>query len=185
MKILFIDTVHPLLKEELENNGNTCDTAYTKTKEEVEKIISSYNGIIIRSKFKIVKLFIEKSSQLKFIARAGSGLENIDIKYAKLKNIRCFNASEGNKQAVAEHAIGMILSLFNKLNTADQQVRNGKWNREENRGIELFGKTIGIIGYGNNGSAFASSLEGFGVKILAYDKYLSNYKYKSIFCINN
>ncbi|MAW21214.1 MAG: hydroxyacid dehydrogenase [Flavobacteriales bacterium] len=179
MKILFVDTVHPLLKEELENNGNTCDTAYKKTKSEVEKIISVYDGIIIRSRFKIDKLFIEKSSKLKFIARAGSGLENIDINYAKIKNISCFNASEGNRQSVAEHAIGMILSLFNKLNTADQEVRNGKWNREANRGIELSGKTIGIIGYGNNGSAFANSLSGFGVEILAYDKYLSNHKHKS------
>ena len=179
MRVLFIDTVHPLLKKELENNGNTCDTAYKKNKSQIEAIISEYKGIIIRSKFKIDKAFIDKSSNLKFIARAGSGLENIDVKYAEIKNIRCFNASKGNKQSVAEHAIGMILSLFNNLNTADKEVRNGIWKREANRGIELSGKTIGIIGYGNNGSAFANSLKGFGVEILAYDKYLTDYPYKS------
>jgi D-3-phosphoglycerate dehydrogenase len=179
MRVLFIDTVHPLLKKELENNGNTCDTAYKKNKSQIEAIISEYKGIIIRSKFKIDKAFIDKSSNLKFIARAGSGLENIDVNYAESKNIKCFNASEGNRQAVAEHTIGMILSLFNNLNTADKQVRSGKWDREANRGIELSEKTIGIIGYGNNGSAFANSLKGFGVEILAYDKYLTDYPYKS------
>lgn len=179
MRILFIDTVHPLLKKELENNGNNCDTAYKKTKSEIEEIVGNYEGIIIRSRFKIDKTFINKSYNLKFIARAGSGLENIDVNYAKSKNIKCFNSSEGNRQAVAEHSIGMILSLFNNLNTADKEIRSGKWEREANRGIELSGKSIGIIGYGNNGSAFASSLKGFGVKILAYDKYLDDHHFKS------
>lgn len=179
MNILFIDTVHPLLKLNLENSGNNCDTAYNMTKTEIEEIAGHYEGIIIRSKFKIDKGFIDKASKLKFIARAGSGLENIDLNYAKNKNIKCYNASEGNKQAVAEHAIGMILSLFNNLNTADKEIRNGEWEREKNRGVELSGKTIGIIGFGNNGSTFANNLKGFGVKILAYDKYLNNYHFKS------
>jgi D-3-phosphoglycerate dehydrogenase / 2-oxoglutarate reductase len=179
MKIIFIDTVHPLLKKKLEKENHICDIAYDKSKIEIEQIISNYQGVIIRSKFKIDKQFIDRGSKLKFIARAGSGLENIDLNYARSKNIHCFNAPEGNRQAVAEHTLGMLLSLFNNLNRADQQVRNGIWKREENRGIELDGKTIGIIGYGNNGSAFAQLLKGFDVNILAYDKYLKEYPYKS------
>ena len=179
MKILFIDTVHPLLKQELEKENHICDTAYNKSKSEIEQIISNYQGIIIRSRFKIDKQFIDCGSNLKFIARAGSGLENIDVDYAENKNIHCYNAAEGNRQAVAEHALGMLLSLFNNLNTADQEIRNGVWEREGNRGIELAGKTVAIIGYGNNGSAFAKVLKGFNVKILAYDKYLKDYSYKN------
>jgi D-3-phosphoglycerate dehydrogenase len=179
MKILFIDTVHPLLKQELEKENHICDTAYNKSKTEIQEIIHEYQGIIIRSRFKIDKQFIDCGSNLKFIARAGSGLENIDVDYAENKNIHCYNAAEGNRQAVAEHALGMLLSLFNNLNNADQEVREGKWEREKNRGIELAGKTVGIIGYGNNGSAFAEVLKGFNVKILAYDKYLSNYPQES------
>ena len=179
MKILFIDTVHPLLKQELEKENHICDSAYNKSKTEIQQIISNYQGIIIRSRFKIDKQFIDCGSNLKFIARAGSGLENIDVEYAENKNIHCYNAAEGNRQAVAEHALGMLLSLFNNLNNADQEVREGKWERERNRGIELAGKTVGIIGYGNNGSAFAEVLKGFNVKILAYDKYLTNYPQKS------
>jgi len=179
MKILIIDTVHPLLKQELEKENHICDTAYNKSKTEIEQIISNYQGIIIRSRFNIDKDFIDCGSNLKFIARAGSGLENIDVDYAENKNIHCYNAAEGNRQAVAEHALGMLLSLFNSLNKADQEVRNGVWEREGNRGIELAGKTVAIIGYGNNGSAFAEVLKGFGVTILAYDKYLTNYPNKS------
>ena len=179
MKILFIDTVHPLLKQELEKENHICDSAYNKSKTEIQQIISNYQGIIIRSRFKIDKQFIDCGSNLKFIARAGSGLENIDVEYAENKNIHCYNAAEGNRQAVAEHALGMLLSLFNNLNNADQEVREGKWERERNRGIELAGKTVGIIGYGNNGSAFAELLKGFNVKILAYDKYLTNYPQES------
>ena len=179
MKILFIDTVHPFLKQELEKQNHICDTAYDKSKAEIQEIINNYQGIIIRSRFKIDKEFIDKASNLNFIARAGSGLENIDVEYAESKNINCYNAAEGNRQAVAEHALGMLLSLFNNLNKADQEVRNGIWEREGNRGIEISGKTIGIIGYGNNGSAFADVLKGFRVTVLAYDKYLNNYPYQS------
>jgi len=179
MRILFIDSVHPLLKEQLEKHNFICEEAYHLSKEEIEDSISEYDGIIIRSRFKIDSKFLDKAKKLKFIARAGSGLENIDVEYADSKRIKCFNASEGNRQAVAEHALGMILSLFNNLSISDKEVRNGKWERERNRGIELSGKTIAIIGYGNNGSAFANILQGFGVKILAYDKYLENYSNKS------
>ena len=179
MRILFIDTTHPFLKQELEKQNYICDTAYNKSKGEIQEIIHNYQGIVIRSRFIIDKEFIDYASELKFIARAGSGLENIDVNYAESKNINCYNAGEGNRQAVAEHTLGMLLSLFNNLNKADQEVRNGKWEREENRGIELSGKTIGIIGYGNNGSAFAEILKGFDVTILAYDKYLTEYPYQS------
>ena len=179
MKILFTDSVHPLLKSELIKEKNICEENFSSNKEEIEKIICGYDGIIIRSRFAIDKHFIDKAKNLKFIARAGSGMENIDVEYANSKRIKCFNASEGNRQAVAEHALGMILSLFNNLNRSDKEIRNGKWKREKNRGHELSGKTIGIIGFGNNGTAFSKVLSGFDVEILSYDKYLEDYKYKS------
>ena len=179
MKILFIDTVHTNFKQELEKQNHICDTAYNKSKAEVEKIIGDYEGIIIRSRIAIDASFIDKATKLKFIARAGSGLENIDVNYLQSKNIKCYNAAEGNRQAVAEHTLGMLLSLLNNLNKAEQEVRNGIWEREGNRGLELSGKTVAIIGYGNNGSAFAEVLQGFDVKILAYDKYLNDYLHKS------
>ena len=179
MNILFIDSVHPLLKEKLSKLKYNCTTAYKMNKLEIEKIIHNYDGIILRSKFNIDQKFIDKGKKLKFIARAGSGLENIDVSYAKKKGVKCYNAAEGNKQAVAEHALAMLLALFNNLKKCDTEVRQGEWNREQNRGIELSGKTIGIIGYGNNGSAFVKLLEGFNVNILTYDKYLIEYPYKS------
>ena len=179
MKILFIDIVHPFLKKELEKKNHICDIAYNKTRDEILSIILDYEGIVLRSRIKIDYDFLNKCQGLKFIARAGSGLENIDVIEAKKRNIKCFNAPEGNRQALAEHALGMLLSLFNNLNKSDQEVRKGIWERENNRGIELSGKTIGIIGFGNNGSALAEILSGFGVCILAYDKYLDNYPYKS------
>lgn len=179
MRILFIDTVHPLLKQELEKRSHICDTAYDKGKTEIQQIIYDYQGIVIRSRFKIDKEFIDAATNLEFIARAGSGLDNIDVNYAKERSINCYNAAEGNRQAVAEHALGMLLSLFNNLKNSDTEVREGNWNREGNRGIELAGKTVGIIGYGNNGSAFTEILKGFGVSILTYDKYLNDYPNKS------
>ncbi|MBC8265498.1 MAG: hydroxyacid dehydrogenase [Flavobacteriales bacterium] len=179
MRILFIDTVHPFLKDTLEKQNHICDTAYDKTRGEILSIISDYEGIVLRSRISIDADFLSQCHNLKFIARAGSGMENIDIISAEKRNIKCFNAGEGNRQAVAEHALGMLLSLFNNLNKSDKEVRNGVWEREGNRGIELAGKTIGIIGYGNNGSAFAEVLSGFGVQILAYDKYLEKHKYQA------
>ena len=179
MKILFIDIVHPFLKKELEKQNHICDIAYNKTRDEILSIILDYEGIVLRSRIKIDYDFLNKCQGLKFIARAGSGLENIDVIEAAKRNIKCFNAPEGNRQAVAEHTLGMLLSLFNNLNKSDQEVRKGIWERENNRGIELSGKTIGIIGFGNNGSALAEILSGFEVCILAYDKYLDNYPYKS------
>lgn len=179
MKVLFVDTVNPLIFNELEKNKILCDTAYNKTKNEISKIINQYEGIVIRSRFKIDKDFINAAKNLKFIARAGSGTENIDIHYARSKKIICFNAAAGNRQAVAEHALAMILSLLNNINQSDSEIRNGIWNREANRGTEISGKTFGIIGLGNNGMAFANLLKSFNVKILAYDKYRMSYPYQT------
>lgn len=175
MKILFLDSNHPLLHETLQKAGHTCDLNYQWTKEEILNSIHLYDGIVIRSKIKITKEIIDKALKLKFIARAGAGMENIDVEYAESKGIRCLHAPEGNRDAVGEHAIGMLLSLFNNLCRANKEVREGKWIREGNRGIELMGKTVGVIGYGNMGSAFAERLKGFGVKVLAYDKYKSGF----------
>ena len=149
IKILHIDSNHPLLWEQLENAGFTNEADFTSTKEEVENKIENYHGIVIRSRFKIDKTFIDKAKNLQFIARVGAGLESIDCEYAESKNINLIAAPEGNCNAVGEHALGMVLSLFNKLNNADKEVKSGHWNRESNRGTELDGKTIGIIGYGN------------------------------------
>jgi len=169
MKILHLDTNHPLLINQLNDLGFTNDEDYTSSKEEVETKISNYSGLIIRSRFSIDKSFLDAATNLKFIGRVGAGLENIDCDYAESKGIHLIAAPEGNRNAVGEHALGMLLSLFNKLNKADNEVRQGKWLREENRGIELDGKTIGLIGYGNMGKAFAKKLRGFDVEVLCYD----------------
>lgn len=175
MKVLFIDTVHPVLKDRLEQLGATCHEDYTSSKQKIESKIDLFDGIVIRSRFTIDKTFLNAANNLKFIARSGAGLENIDLDYAKEKNIIVFNSPEGNMDAVGEHAIGMLLMLFNQLKKGDQEVRNGIWKREENRGLELAGKTVGIIGYGNMGKAFAKKILGFDCNVIAYDKYLKNY----------
>ena len=169
IKILHLDTNHPLLWEQLEKAGFINEADYTSTKEEVESKIENYHGIVIRSRFKIDKTFIDKAKNLQFIARVGAGLESIDCEYAESKNIKLIAAPEGNASAVGEHALGMLLSLFNKLNNADKEVKSGQWNRESNRGTELDGKTVGIIGYGNMGKSFAKKLRGFEVDVLCYD----------------
>jgi D-3-phosphoglycerate dehydrogenase len=169
IKILHLDTNHPLLWEQLEKAGFQNEADYTSTKEEVESKIENYHGIVIRSRFKIDKTFIDKAKNLQFIARVGAGLESIDCEYAESKNIKLIAAPEGNASAVGEHALGMLLSLFNKLNNADKEVKSGQWNRESNRGTELDGKTVGIIGYGNMGKSFAKKLSGFDVEVLCYD----------------
>ena len=163
----------------MEKQNHICDTAYYKNRDEILSIIPNYDGIILRSRITIDMDFLSHCTSLKFIARAGSGLENIDVKYAENNAIQCFNASEGNRQAVAEHTLGMLLSLFNNLNRSDREVRNRIWRREANRGVEISGKTVGIIGFGNNGSSFAQLLSGFNVRILAYDKYLSKHKFQA------
>ncbi|MCF6279707.1 MAG: 2-hydroxyacid dehydrogenase [Flavobacteriaceae bacterium] len=169
MKILHIDSNHPLLINQLNDLGYTNDKDYTSSKSEIEEKIYQYDGIVIRSRFKIDKEFIDATKNLKFIARVGAGLESIDCEYALSKGIKLISAPEGNRNAVGEHTLGMILSLFNKLNKSDREIRKGKWLREENRGIELDGKTIGIIGYGNMGKAFSKKLKGFDVEVICYD----------------
>ncbi|AIZ41309.1 MULTISPECIES: 2-hydroxyacid dehydrogenase [Cellulophaga] len=169
MRVLHLDVNHPLIIEQFNELGFINEEDYTSSKEEVEAKIHLYDGIIIRSRFSLDHTFLEKATQLKFIGRLGAGLENIDTAYAKDKNIFLAAAPEGNRNAVGEHTLGMLLSLFNHLNKADQEVRHGKWDREGNRGIELDGKTVGIIGYGNMGKAFAKKLRGFDVEVLCYD----------------
>lgn len=169
MKILHLDANHELLINQLNDFGFVNHEDYKSSKEVIESKIHDYDGIIIRSRFTIDKQFLDNATNLKFIGRVGAGLENIDCDYAKEKNIHLISAPEGNRNAVGEHTLGMLLSLFNKLNKADAEVRKGKWLREENRGIELDGKTVGIVGYGNMGKAFAKKLRGFDVEILCFD----------------
>lgn len=168
-KILHLDSNHPLLWEQLEEAGFQNFEDFKSSKHEIETEIHDYHGIIIRSRFKIDKDFLDKATKLQFIARVGAGLESIDCAYAESKGIALIAAPEGNRNAVGEHALGMLLSLFNNLNKADKEVRSGHWNRESNRGHELEGKTVGIIGYGNMGKAFAKKLRGFEVDVLCYD----------------
>lgn len=174
-RILFIDSNHPVMLEMLREKGYTCEEDYESSKTEIEKKLGLYEGVVIRSRFRIDRTFIDAGTKLECIARAGAGMENIDVDYAESRNIRCLHAPEGNRDAVGEQAIGMLLALMNNLLRADREVRQGEWIREGNRGYELQGKTVGIWGYGNMGSAFAEKLAGFGVKILAYDKYKNGF----------
>ena len=169
IKILHIDSNHPVLWDQLQQAGFSNFEDFKSSKEEIEAKIHDYHGIVIRSRFKIDKTFLDKATNLQFIARVGAGLESIDCDYAASKNITLIAAPEGNRNAVAEHTLGMILSLFNKLNQADSEIRAGHWNRESNRGYELDGRTVGIIGYGNMGKSFAKKLRGFDVEVLCYD----------------
>ncbi len=168
-KVLHIDSNHPLMIVQLSEMGYKNVENYTDSKEKIEETINEYEGIIIRSRFKIDQSFLEKATNLKFIGRVGAGLENIDCDFAANKGIALISAPEGNRTAVGEHAIGMLLNLMNKLSVVDQEVRNGIWLREANRGLEIEGKTVGIIGYGNMGNAFAKRLQGFDCKVIFYD----------------
>lgn len=170
MKVLHVDKNHPLIIEQFNELGFQNDEDYTSSKEEIENKIEQYDGLIIRSRFTIDASFLDKAKNLKFIGRLGAGLENIDTEHAKSLGIFLASAPEGNRNAVGEHALGMLLSLFNNLNKADREVRSGIWDREGNRGIELEGKVVGIIGYGNMGKAFAKKLKGFDVsEVICYD----------------
>lgn len=169
IKILHLDSNHPLLWDQLEQAGFQNEADFSSSKVEIEEKIHNYHGIVIRSRFKIDKEFIDKAANLRFIARVGAGLESIDCDYAIQKKIHLIAAPEGNRNAVGEHALGMLLSLMNKLNRADRLVREGKWIREGNRGYELEGKTIGLIGYGNMGKSFAKKMKGFDTQVLCYD----------------
>ena len=169
IKILHIDSNHPLLCEQLQQAGFINHEDFTSSKSEIEAKIHEYQGIVIRSRFKIDKTFLDKATNLQFIARVGAGLESIDCEYALSKKIQLIAAPEGNKNAIKEHALGMILALFNNLNQADNEIKSGHWSREKNRGRELEGKTVGLIGYGNMGKSFAKKLRGFEVEVLCYD----------------
>lgn len=169
IKILHIDSNNPIIMAQLQAAGFVNHEDFTSSKEQIESKIQDYQGIVIRSRFKIDKSFLDKAVNLQFIARVGAGLESIDCDYAQTKNVTLIAAPEGNRNAVAEHTLGMILSLFNNLNQADREIRSGQWNRESNRGHELDGKTVGIIGYGNMGKSFAKKLRGFDVEVLCYD----------------
>lgn len=171
MKVLFVDVVHEILESRLTEAGFTCIDGTKLTFDETKNKLVDTEGIVIRARFTLDESLLKFAPKLKFIARSGAGMENIDVDYCKDKNITLFNAPEGNRSAVGEHALGMLLSLMNKIHTANRDVKNGLWQREENRGLELDGKIVGIIGYGNNGAAFAKKLRGFDINILAYDKY--------------
>ncbi|PCH99193.1 MAG: hypothetical protein COB85_00455 [Bacteroidetes bacterium] len=174
-RVLFLDRVHPALDEALIAMNYKCEYLDEMPKSSPESIIGDYYGVVIRSKLKLDKNFLSKATNLKFIARAGAGMENIDVEYAVSKGIACLKAPEGNKDAVADHATGMLLALLNHLHIADAEVRKGFWRREHNRGTELFEKTVGIIGYGFTGTEFARRLSGFNVTVLAHDKYKSGF----------
>ena len=169
MKILHLDSNHPLLIEELNAMGFENHEDYNSSKEEVQDKVKAYDGLIIRSRFEIDRSFLDRTESLKFIGRVGAGLENIDCEYARSKGIRLISAPEGNRNAVGEHCLGLVLSLFNNLNKANNEIRKGLWQREENRGHELDGKTVGLIGYGNMGKAFAKKLRGFDVEVVCHD----------------
>ncbi len=175
MRVLFIDTVHPILEEKLVQSGYLCEDGTKWNQSQILEKIAYYQGVVIRSKFTIDEEFLVHATQLKFIARSGSGLENIDLDAAKKHGVKVFNSPEGNRNAVGEHALGMLLMLFNKLKQGDDEVRQGQWNREKNRGVELDGLTIGLIGYGNTGQMFAKKLRGFDVNVMAYDKYFPDF----------
>lgn len=171
-KVLFSDTVHPYLQYQLEQHGWQCVDGTTWSKENTAGAIHEYNGIVIRSRFRLDQEILEKATRLKFIARAGAGMENIDTLFAEQRGITCINAPEGNRNAVAEHALGMLLALTNHLVKADREVRQGSWFREANRGTELDGKVVGVIGCGNTGSSFIKKLRGFEVSVLVHDPYV-------------
>jgi len=174
-RILIADKLHPLFREEALKLGYEVDDLPGITREETLAIIGRYSGIAIRTKFRIDEELIRAGQNLRFIARAGAGMDNIDLNTAAAQNIVCINAPEGNRDAVGEHAIGMLLSIMNNLRKADQEVRNGIWDREGNRGIELRDRTVAIIGYGFMGQSFARKLAGFGVQVIAYDKYKTGF----------
>ncbi|MES2275746.1 MAG: 2-hydroxyacid dehydrogenase [Bacteroidota bacterium] len=173
--ILIVDDIHLIFIEQAEALGYVCDYRPDITPAEALSIIGDYEGLLIRSKFQVDKVVLDAATNLRFIARAGAGMDNIDEEYAASKGIHLMNAPEGNSDAVGEHAVGMLLSLMNNFNRADAEIRAGSWKREANRGFELKGKTVGIIGYGHMGQSFARKLSGFEVNVIAYDKYRSGF----------
>ncbi len=174
-QILIVDDLHPVFKQEAEVLGYAVTDEPLFTREQTLAAIKDYEGLAVRTKFQVDREMMDAAPNLKFIARAGAGMDNVDEAYAKEKGIICINAPEGNADAVAEHSIAMLLSLMNNLRQADQQVRQGIWDREANRAWELKGRTFGIIGYGYMGQALAQKLQGFGLDVIAYDKYKTGF----------
>ena len=169
MRILLLDKNHPLITEQLLAKNFILEEDFTSSYDEVCGKIQNYDGVIIRSRIPLDKNFLEKASNLKFIARVGAGMENIDIPVAEKLGIQLINSPEGNRDSVAEHVVGMLLILMNRLFIASNEVKEGIWLREENRGDELLGKTVGLIGYGNMGKATAKRLSGFGCTVIFHD----------------
>ena len=174
-RVLIIDNIHPYLIQTLTPKGFNCVDGSKWDKSRYAEEIANYDGLVVRTKIKIDKEFIDKATNLRFIARAGAGMENIDVAYAESKGIACLSSPEGNRDSVAEHCVAVLLSLMNNILRADKEIRQGLWRRDANWGTELMGKTVGIIGYGYMGPAFAQRLRGFGVNILAHDKYKTGF----------
>jgi D-3-phosphoglycerate dehydrogenase len=174
-KILIADDIHPIFIEQAEALGYVCDYQPLIKLDQALQIIGDYAGLVIRSKFNVDRQVIDAAKNLRFVCRAGAGMDNIDEAYAAEKNLMLINASEGNMDAVGEHAVGLLLALMNHFTTADAEIRAGEWKREANRGYELKGKTIGIVGYGFMGRSFAKKLSGFEVNVIAYDKYKTGF----------
>ena len=175
MKVVFIDRVHHVLADRLSQAGHACKDASGIDGETLIEELKSAQGIVVRGRLMLDAHVLGQLPELRFIARAGAGMENIDRGACERRGIRLYNSPEGNRDAVGEHAVGMLLSLMNHLNRADHEVRSGLWRRKENTGHELHGRTVGIIGFGHMGRAFAEKLRGFGVRILAHDKYLKDF----------
>ncbi|MBI1192137.1 MAG: hypothetical protein GC205_03030 [Bacteroidetes bacterium] len=175
MKVLITDHLHPLLAERLRAAGMDCDVEPDISNEEVMASLHAYQGLVVATKIRVTEALLDSAPDLQFVARAGSGMENIDQVAAGLRGISCVSSPEGNAGAVAEHAVGMLLALLNHLPRADREMRQGLFRREANRGTELFGKTLAIIGFGHTGSALAARLRGFGMTLLAHDKYKSGF----------
>jgi D-3-phosphoglycerate dehydrogenase len=173
--ILIVDDIHPVFMEEAETMGYHCDYQPLIRPDETLQIIGNYTGLVMRSKFKLNRQYLDAGKNLRFVCRAGAGMDNIDESYAAEKGIILINAPEGNADAVGEHAVGLLLALMNNFNIADEQIRAGSWQREANRGYELKGKTVGIVGYGFMGHSFARKLSGFEVNVIAYDKYKTGF----------
>lgn len=171
MRILFIDSVHEHLEQRLTAVGWTCDHDYASSYIRICEVLPSYDGMVIRSRLPVDRSLLETATRLKFVARSGAGLENIDLGAAADLGIEVFSSPEGNRDAVGEHCVGMLLMALNHLKRADAEVRQGIWRREANRGRELSSLTVGLIGYGHMGSSFAEKLGGFGCRVIAYDKY--------------